>query len=84
VVEFWWRRLREVETGKGRRLGVIIFRGEEGEVARQLHSAGGRRLVKSGAAAGVWRSKMTKENWVGGPNARLGRTADWAREKKYG
>jgi hypothetical protein len=38
-------------------------------------------IVKSGAAAGVWRSKMIKENWVGGPNARLGRTADWAREK---
>jgi hypothetical protein len=43
VVEFWWRRLREVETGKGRRLGAIIFRGEEGEVARRLHSAGGGR-----------------------------------------
>jgi hypothetical protein len=23
-------------------------------------------------AIGIWRSKMTKENWVGGPNARLG------------
>jgi hypothetical protein len=28
--------------------------------------------VKSGVTAGVWRSKMTKENWVGGPNAPLG------------
>jgi hypothetical protein len=24
---------------------------------------------------------MTKGNWVGGPNVRLGRTADWADEK---
>jgi hypothetical protein len=24
---------------------------------------------------------MTKGNWVGGSNARLGRTADWASEK---
>jgi hypothetical protein len=27
--------------------------------------------AKSGAAAGVWRSKMTKQIWIGGPNARL-------------
>jgi hypothetical protein len=27
--------------------------------------------TKSGAAAGVWRSKMTKENWIGGSNTRL-------------
>jgi hypothetical protein len=33
-------------------------------------------LGRPKAAAGVWRSKMTKENWVGGPNARLGRTVD--------
>jgi hypothetical protein len=34
-----------------------------------------------GAVAGVWRLKMTKGNWVGGPNARLGQTADWAGKK---
>jgi hypothetical protein len=28
--------------GKGRRWGAIIVRGEEGEEARRLHSAGGR------------------------------------------
>jgi hypothetical protein len=32
------------------------------------------------AVDGVWRSKM-KRNWVGGSNARLGRTADWVSEK---
>jgi hypothetical protein len=37
--------------------------------------------TKSDAAAGVCRSKMTKENWVGGLDARLGRTADHADEK---
>jgi hypothetical protein len=36
-VEHQWRQLREMETGKGRRWGVTIFRGEEGEEARQLH-----------------------------------------------
>jgi hypothetical protein len=38
--------------------------------------------VKSGTAANVWRLKMTEGNLVGGPNARLGRTIDWAGEKK--
>jgi hypothetical protein len=37
--------------------------------------------TKSGITAGIWRSKMKKENWVGGLNARLDRTADWAGEK---
>jgi hypothetical protein len=27
--------------------------------------------AKSSATTGVWRSKMIKENWVSGPNARL-------------
>jgi hypothetical protein len=38
MVEFQWRR--EIETGKGRRCGAIIFGGEEGEEVRWLHSAG--------------------------------------------
>jgi hypothetical protein len=29
--------------------------------------------TKSGVTIGVWRSKITKENWIGGPNAWLGR-----------
>jgi hypothetical protein len=37
--------------------------------------------TKSGTATDVWRSKMIKENWVGGLNARLGQTASWAGEK---
>jgi hypothetical protein len=41
MVEFQWRR--EIETGKGRRWGAIIFGGEEGEEVRWLHSAGDRR-----------------------------------------
>jgi hypothetical protein len=28
--------------------------------------------TKSGTTAGIWRSKMTKGNWVGGLNARFG------------
>jgi hypothetical protein len=31
---------------------------------------------RSKTVAGIWRSKMTKENWVGGPNARLGQIVD--------
>jgi hypothetical protein len=31
--------------------------------------------------ASVWRLKMTKENWVGGLNVQLDKTADWAGEK---
>jgi 1,4-dihydroxy-2-naphthoyl-CoA synthase len=37
---------------KERRWGVVIFGGEEGEEARWLHCAGGRRHKKSGAVAG--------------------------------
>jgi hypothetical protein len=33
--------------------------------------------TKSGTTAGVWRSKVIKENWVGELNAWLGRTVDW-------
>jgi hypothetical protein len=35
--------------------------------------------TKSGITAGIWRSKMKKENWVGGLNALL--DADWTGEK---
>jgi hypothetical protein len=31
-----------------------------------------RRLRRPKVATGVYRSKMTKGNWIGGPNARLG------------
>jgi hypothetical protein len=41
AVELQWHRLREMEMGKVRRWGATIFRGEEGEEARQLHSAKG-------------------------------------------
>jgi hypothetical protein len=37
--------------------------------------------MKSGATAGVKRLNITKENWVGGPNAQLGRITDWVDEK---
>jgi hypothetical protein len=36
------------------------------------------------AAAGIWRSKMTKGNWVVGLNAWLDQTAYWARKKYDG
>jgi hypothetical protein len=45
-VELQCRRLQEMETGKGRRWGVAIFGGEEGEEARWLHGAGGRRHIE--------------------------------------
>jgi hypothetical protein len=45
-VELQWRRLQEMKTGKGRRWGVTVFRGEEGEEARRLHGTGGRRHSK--------------------------------------
>jgi hypothetical protein len=37
--------------------------------------------IKSGTTTSVWRSKMTKGNWIGGLNVRLDRTADWVDEK---
>jgi hypothetical protein len=40
-----------------------------------------QRLGWPKVAVGVLRSKMTKGNWVGGPNARLDRTADSTAEK---
>jgi hypothetical protein len=66
-----------METGKGKRWGTTVFIGEEREEARRLHDAkGGRhnkeRSGRSKVAIDIWRSKMTKENWVGGPNAQLG------------
>jgi hypothetical protein len=33
------------------------------------------------AVAGVWRSKMTKGNWIGEPHVRLGQIVDCAGEK---
>jgi hypothetical protein len=41
AVKLQWCRLREMETGKGRRWGVAVFRGEDGKEARWLHSAEG-------------------------------------------
>jgi hypothetical protein len=72
------------EDGKGEGGGDRVWPFFEGEWGRRR---GGSMVpkadntVKSGAAAGGWRSKMTKGNWVGGPNARLSRTADYAGEK---
>jgi hypothetical protein len=40
-VELQWCRLWEMEIGKGRRWGRIVFEREEGEEARQIHNAGG-------------------------------------------
>jgi hypothetical protein len=37
-VEFQYRRLREIETEKGRRWGAAIFEREEEEEARRLHA----------------------------------------------
>jgi hypothetical protein len=63
-----------------------IGRGGGGEVAPQCWRWMTQRRAaqwpgRLKAAASGWRSKMTKGNWVGGPNARLGRTADWIGEK---
>jgi hypothetical protein len=44
VVELQWCRLREMEMEKGcDAWGVVIFGGEQGEGARQLHGAEGGR-----------------------------------------
>jgi hypothetical protein len=73
-VELQWCRLREMEEGKrGRRRG--------GSTVSEADD-----IVKRGAAAGEaegdgWRSKMTKENWVGGLNVWLSRTTDRVSEK---
>jgi hypothetical protein len=42
-MELQWRWLRKMEMGKGRRWGVTIFEGEEGEVVRRLPSDGGEQ-----------------------------------------
>jgi hypothetical protein len=34
------------------------------------------------ATAGIWRLKITKENWIGEPNAWLNRTTDWPERLK--
>jgi hypothetical protein len=55
----------------------------EGEWSRGGDSGGGTLIMPvtgdrngKGEAMGARRSKMTKGNWVGGPNVRLGRTAN--------
>jgi hypothetical protein len=42
-----------------------------------------RRPGRPNAVAGVWKLMMIKENWVGGPNARLDQTTDWVNEKTW-
>jgi hypothetical protein len=39
-----------------------------------------RRLGRSKVVADIWRSKMPKENWVGGLNTRFDRTTNWVGE----
>jgi hypothetical protein len=61
-------------------------RGGGGEAAprcrrRMAHRGTMRRPGRPKAVTGIWRSKMTKGNWVGRLNAWLGRTADWADKK---
>jgi hypothetical protein len=53
---------------KGKRGEVWRLDGAEGGLQRRATWQTGRPKV----AAGVWMSTMTKENWVGGLNARLG------------
>jgi hypothetical protein len=43
---------------------------------RMTQQRAARRPRRSKVAAGVWGSKITKENWVGGLNELLDRTAD--------
>jgi hypothetical protein len=75
-------------TGDGNRDGEAMEcdhfrwgRGGGGEVAplcqrRTTQQRVMRRQGRPKAAADGWRSKMTKENWVGKPNAQLDRTTD--------
>jgi hypothetical protein len=52
-----------------------FLKGKRGEVWRLDGAEGGlqrRATWQTGRPAGVWMSTMTKENWVGGLNARLG------------
>jgi hypothetical protein len=43
AVEFQWRRLQEMATGKGRRWGATVSGGKEEDEARRLHGARGGR-----------------------------------------
>jgi hypothetical protein len=55
---------------KERRWGATVFGGEDREVVRQLQGVEGRRRSeerRSPIEGGVWRSKMTIENWIDGP-----------------
>jgi hypothetical protein len=55
---------------------VAIFGGEEGEGVRLLHGAEGGRHNEE--QRGGWQLDFEDDqmNWVGGPNVRLGRTAN--------
>jgi hypothetical protein len=68
------------ENGEGEVMGCDRFqrgRGGGGKAApqhrwRTPQQRVMRRLRRPKVATGVYRSKMTKGNWVDGPNARLG------------
>jgi hypothetical protein len=73
-------------NGEGKATGCGHFqrgRGREGEAAPHCRrqTTQRRAVWRSKVVAGGWRSKMIKINWVSEPNARLGRTADWASKK---
>jgi hypothetical protein len=58
-MELQWHRLREVETGKGRRWGVAIFEGEEAEEARWLHGdVGGQHSEERHDSRGSRRQQL--------------------------
>jgi hypothetical protein len=77
------------ENGEGEAMGCDRFqrgRGGGGEATprcrrQTTQRKAVRRLGRLKAAADVWRSEMTKGNWVSMPNARLDRTANWADKK---
>jgi hypothetical protein len=53
---------------RGRRRG--------GSTMPEADNTGKSDAVAGEAEGGSWRSKMTKENWIGKPNAQLNRTTD--------
>jgi hypothetical protein len=81
--------------GDGNREGEVMgcihfFRGREGggEVSpRCLRQMTQRRVARwpgrPKAAASVWKSKMTKGNWLSGPNCRLVREKNMAKSTRW-
>jgi hypothetical protein len=70
---WFWARGGEIGAG-------VSVKDNEGVLVMTQRRAAWRS-GRPKVATGVWRSKMTKGNWVGRSNKRLGQIADWADKK---